>query len=53
MFKIVFGDSSLYPKQLHLFCLLRLISARADRIGCITNFCSTLELLHELQYSSC
>jgi len=48
MFKIVFGDSSLYPKQLHLFCLLRLISARADRIGCITNFCSTLELLHEL-----
>jgi len=42
MFKIVFGDSSLYPKQLPLFCLLRLISASAGRIGCIrhTNFCS-------------
>jgi len=24
MFKIVFRDSSLYPKQLPLFCLLRL-----------------------------
>ena len=29
MFKIVFRDSSLYPKQLSLFCLLRLISASA------------------------
>jgi len=27
MFKIVFRNSSLYPKQLSLFCLLRLISA--------------------------
>jgi len=27
MFKTVFLDSSLYPKQLSLFCLLRLISA--------------------------
>ena len=34
VFKIVFRDSSLYPKQ-SLFCLLRLISASADRIGYI------------------
>jgi len=27
VFKIVFRDSSLYPKQLSLFCLLWLISA--------------------------
>jgi len=27
MFKIVFRDNSLYPKQLSLFCLLWLISA--------------------------
>jgi len=33
MFKIVFRDSSLYPKRLSLFCLLWLISASADRIG--------------------
>jgi len=33
MFKIVFRDSSLYPKQLSLFCLLWLISASADRNG--------------------
>jgi len=35
MFKIAFRDSSLYPKQLPLFCLLtlRLISASAERIG--------------------
>jgi len=38
MFKIVFSDSSLYPKQLSYFCLLRLISASADRIGYITSF---------------
>jgi len=40
MFKIVFCDSSLYPKQLSLFCLLWLISASVDRIaiGYITNF---------------
>jgi len=48
MFKIVFRDSSLYPKQLSSFCLLRLISASADRIGYISNFCSIIELLHEL-----
>jgi len=30
MFKIVFHDSSLYQNQLHLFCLLRLISSSAD-----------------------
>jgi len=40
MFKIVFRDSSLYPKQLSLFCLLWLISASADRNGYISNFCS-------------
>jgi len=38
--QIVFGDSSLYPKQLHSFCLLMLIRASADPIGFITNFCS-------------
>jgi len=53
MFKIVFGDSSLYPKQLSLFCLLWLISASAKRIGYITNFCSMIKLLHELKNRSC
>jgi len=52
MLKIVFRDSSLYPKQLHLFCLLRLVSASADRSGYITSFCSMIELLHELKNSS-
>jgi len=33
MFKIVFRGSSLYPKQLSLFCRLRLISASVDRIA--------------------
>jgi len=33
MFKIVFRDSSLYPKQLTSLCLQRLISASADHIG--------------------
>ena len=51
MFKIVFGDSTLYPKQLSLFCLLRLISASADRNGYTSNFCSMIELLHELKKS--
>jgi len=51
MFKIVFRDSTLYPKQLSLFCLLKLISARAERIGYISNFCSLIELLHELKNS--
>ena len=50
---VVFRDSSLYPKQLPLFCLLRLISASADPIGYLTNFCSMIELLHELKNSSC
>jgi len=50
MFKIVFRDSSLYLKQLPLFCLLWLISASADRIG--YNFCSMIELLHELKNNS-
>ena len=35
MFKIVFRDTSLYPKQLSSICLLWLISASADRIGYI------------------
>jgi len=52
VFKIVFRDSSLYSKQLSLFCLLRLISASADPTGYITNFCSMIELLHELKNSS-
>jgi len=52
MFKIVSHSSSLYPKQLSLFCLLRLISASADNISYITNFCSMIELLHELRNSS-
>ena len=51
MFKIVFRDNSLYPQQLSLFCVLRLISGSADRIGCITNFCSMIELLHEFKNS--
>jgi len=51
MFKIVFRNSSLYPKQCLLFCLLRLISANADRNGCISNICSMIELLHELKNS--
>ena len=55
MFTIVFGDSSLRPKQLHLFFLLWLINASADRIVCIrpANFCSMIELLHELKNISC
>jgi len=52
MFKIVFRHSSLYPKQLSLFCLLWLSSASADRIGYNTNFCSMIKLLHELKNSS-
>jgi len=51
MFEIVFRDSSLYPKQLSLFCVLRLISASAVRIGYISNFCSMIELFHELKNS--
>jgi len=53
MFKTVFRDSSLYPKQLSLFCLLWLISTSADRIGYITNFYSMIKLLHELKNSNC
>jgi len=51
MLKIVFRNSSLYPKQLPLFCLLRLIRASADPIGYITNLCSMIKLLHELKKS--
>ena len=51
-FTIVFSDNSLYPKQLSLFCLLRLISASADRIVFIASFCSMIEVLHELKNSS-
>jgi len=54
MFKIVLRDSSLYPKQLHLFYfLLRLIRTSAERIGYINNFCSMITLLHELKNRSC
>jgi len=49
MFKIVLRDSSLYPKQLPLFCLQRLICASVDHIGYISNFCSMIKLLHELK----
>jgi len=42
LLKIVFHDSSLYPKQLSLFCLLWLISACADRIGYITDLCTMI-----------
>jgi len=38
-------------KQLSLFCLLRLISACADQIGYITNFCSVIDQLHEFKNS--
>jgi len=53
MFKNVFRDSSLYPKQLPLFRLPRLISASADCIGYISHFCSMINLLHELKSRSC
>jgi len=53
MFKIVFRDSQLYPKQSSLFCLLWLISASADRNGYNINFYSMIKLLHELKNSSC
>jgi len=52
-FTIVFRDSSLYRKQLSVFCLLWLISACADCSNCIANFCSMIELLHELKNSIC
>jgi len=50
MFKIVFRYSPLYPKQLCLFCLIWLISASTDRIGCITNFCSIRAQKQQLQH---
>jgi len=53
MYKTVFRYSSLYPKQLSLKCLLWLSSASDDRVGYISNFCSMVELLHELKNSSC
>jgi len=53
MFNIVLRNSSLYPKQFPLFCLLRLICASADAIGCIGNFYSMIKLLHELKNRSC
>ena len=53
MLKIVLRDSSIYPKQLPLFCLLRLISASAKRIGYICNFFSMIKLLHELKNRCC
>jgi len=53
MFKIVLRDSSLYPKQLTLFCLVRLICASTDPIGYISNFYSMVKPLHELKNRSC
>ena len=38
LFKVVFRDSSIYPKQLSLFCLLRLISANPDRLATLAIF---------------
>ena len=52
MFKIVLRDSSLSPKILLLFCLLRLISTSAKRIAYISNFCRMIKLLHELKNRS-
>jgi len=52
-FKIVFRGSSLYPKQLSLFCLLWLISACADRICYSADLYCMTELLHELKNSTC
>jgi len=52
MFQIVFRDSSLYPKKMSLFCLIRLNSVSADPVGCITNLCNVIELLHDLKNSS-
>jgi len=49
MFKIVFRDSSLYPKQLSLFCLIMLISASADRIMATL----PISVAYELKNSSC
>ena len=49
MFQSVFRDTTLYQKQLSLFCLLRLINASSERIGYISNFYSMIELLHELK----
>jgi len=53
MLKIVLRDSSIYPKQLPLFCLLWLICASADPIGYISNFYSMIKLLHEVKNRSC
>ena len=47
--KIVLRDSSLYPKQLPLFCLLSLVNASTDPIGYISNFYGMIKPLHELK----
>jgi len=52
MIKIVFRGSSLYLKQLPLFCLLWLTSTYGDCIGYITHLFSMIGLLHELKSSS-
>jgi len=49
IFTIVLRDSSLYPKQLSLFRLLRLISASAKRIGYISNFYSMIRTVAAAQ----
>jgi len=53
MLNIVLRDSSLFAKQLSLFCLLWLLSASADCVGHISNSCSMIKLLHELKNRSC
>jgi len=56
MFKIVFRDSLTFT-EIIVFVLPamaeHLSSACAERIGCTTNFCSMIKLLHELKNSSC
>jgi len=42
-----------FIRNMSLFCLLRLISACANRLGHITNLFSMIELLQELNNSSC
>jgi len=46
MFKIVFRDSSLYPKPLLLFCLLWLISANLAKTLVLENVNMTSQTAH-------
>jgi len=49
IFKSVFRDSSLHPKQLSLSCLIRLVSASTDSNGYFTNFCTIIELWQKVK----